>query len=147
MRRRRGLTRHRKGFSLVELVIALMLLTFGLLSLASALATSIVGQRISSSRSELSVLAEAKLEELRGIGSTVASDPLRTQLDVGGSLATSEFAYSDSVQAADDRWYVRRWQISGGIAGTREVTIRVAPVVRYRSELGFASFTTLIALR
>ena len=147
MRRRRGLSRQRKGFSLVELIIALLMLTFGLLSLASALASSIVGQRLSASRSELTVLAEAKLEELRGYGSTLAADPLRAKLISGGSLTADQTGYADSVQTSNGRSYVRRWQISGGIAGTRLVTIRVQPAVRQRSELRHETYTTLIALR
>ena len=147
MRRRRGLNRQRKGFSLVELIIALLMLTFGLLSLASALASSIVSQRLSASRGELTVLAEAKLEELRGIGNTLAADPLRAQLASGGSLAANQAGYADSVQTSDQRWYRRRWQISDGIAGTRRVTVRVAPAVRQRSELRFETYTSLIALR
>ena len=147
MRRRRGLARSRKGFSLVELVIALMLLTFGLLSLASAMASTIVGQRASSSRNELGVLAEAKLEELRGYGSTLAADPLRAKLTVGGSVTTSTAGYADTVTTADNRQYIRRWAISTGVAGTRRVTIRVGPKVRQRSERKYESYTSLIALR
>ena len=147
MRRRRGLARPRKGFSLVELVISLMMLTFGLLGLASAMASTIVGQRASSSRSELAVLAESKLEELRGIGSTVSTDPLRAKLAVGGSVTTATAGYADTVTAADNREYVRRWAITSGIAGARRVTIRVGPRVRQRSELRFESYTSLIALR
>jgi Tfp pilus assembly protein PilV len=147
MRRRRGLARPRKGFSLVELVIALMLLTFGLLSLASAMASTIVGQRASSSRNELGVLAEAKLEELRGYGSTIATDPLRAKLVIGGSVTTSTANYVDTVTAADDRAYIRRWAISAGVAGTRRVTIRVGAQVPRRSERRFESYTSLIALR
>lgn len=147
MRRRRGIARARKGFSLVELVIALMMLTFGLLSLASAMASTIVGQRASASRSELGVLAEAKLEELRGFGSTVATDPLRAKLAVGGSVSTSTAGYADTVETSDNREYIRRWAITTGIAGTRKVTIRVGPKVRQRSERRFESYTSLIALR
>ena len=147
MRRRRGVARPRKGFSLVELVIALMMLTFGLLSLASAMASTIVGQRVSSSRGELTVVAEAKLDELRGIASTIATDPLRAQLAVGGSITANVTGYRDSVQTADNRWYHRRWVISNGIAGTRRVTIRVRPATRQRSELRFETYSTLLALR
>ena len=147
MRRRRGLARPRKGFSLVELVIALMLLTFGLLSLASAMASTIVGQRASSSRNELGVLAEAKLEELRGYGSTIATDPLRANLVIGGSVTTSTANYVDTVTTADNRAYIRRWAISAGVAGTRRVTIRVGAQVRQRSERQYESYTSLIALR
>ena len=146
-RHRRGIARARKGFSLVELVIALLMLTFGLLSLASAMASTIVGQRVSSSRSELAVLAESKLEELRGYGSTVATSPLRAQLAVGGSYTSSVAGYADTVVAADNREYIRRWAITSGIAGARKVTIRVGPRIQQRSELRFESYTSLIALR
>ena len=147
MRRRRGVARPRKGFSLIELVIALMMLTFGLLGLASAMASTIVGQRASTSRTELAVIAESKLEELRGYGSTLAADPLRAQLAVGGSYSTSVAGYADTVVAANNRAYIVRWAITAGIAGTRRVTIRVGPAVRQRSEVRFESYSTLIALR
>lgn len=147
MRRHRGIARPRKGFSLVELVIALLMLTFGLLSLASAMASTIVGQRVSSSRGELTVVAESKLDELRGIGSTVATDPLRAALAVGGSVTTATAGYADTVVTADNRSYQRRWVIANGVAGTRKVTVRVFPIARQRNELRFESYTTLIALR
>ena len=147
MRRRRGVVRHRKGFSLVELVIALMMLTFGLLSLASAMASTIVGQRASASRTELAVLAESKLEELRGIGSTLPADPLRTKLAVGGSVTASTAGYVDTVTAADGRNYIRRWAITSGMAGARRVRIRVGPQTRQRNELKYENYTSLIALR
>lgn len=147
MRRRKGIARARRGFSLIELVIALLMLTFGLLSLASAMASTIVGQRVSSSRGELTVVAESKLDELRGIGSTVATDPLRAALDVGGSVTTATAGYADTVVTADNRSYQRRWVIANGVAGTRKVTIRVFPISRQRNELRFESYTTLIALR
>lgn len=147
MRRRRGFNRQRKGFSLVELVISLMMLTFGLLSLASAMASTIVGQRVSASRGELTVAAEAKLEELRGYGSTLATDPLRAKLAVGGSVTADVAGYVDTLNSAGNRQYRRRWVIAQGVAGTRRVTIRVAPLARQRSELRFESYTTLIALR
>lgn len=148
MRRRRlKVTSARKGFSLIELVIALLMLSFGLLSLAGAMASTIVGQRVSSSRGELAVVAEAKLEELRGIGSAPDTSSLRVQLVTGGSVTASAAGYSDSVQTADNRWYLRRWTVSNGVAGTRRVTIRVSPMRRERNELRFESYTTLIALR
>lgn len=147
MRRRRGFDRQRKGFSLVELVISLMMLTFGLLSLASAMASTIVGQRVSASRSELTVVAESKLEELRGYGNTLATDPLRAQLALGGSVTTNVTGYVDTVQTLANRRYQRRWVIGAGVAGTRRVTVRAAPIARQRSELRFESYTTLIALR
>ena len=147
MRRRRGFDRQRKGFSLVELVISLLMVTFGLLSLASAMASTIVGQRVSASRGELAVVAEAKLEELRGYGSTLASDPLRAKLAVGGSVTTNVTGYVDTVQTAGDRQYQRRWAIATGVAGTRRVTVRAATIARQRSELRFESYTSLIALR
>lgn len=147
MRRRTGIARPRKGFSLVELVIALLMLTFGLLSLASAMASTIVGQRVASSRGELTVVAESKLDELRGIGSTVATSPLRVALNIGGSVTTATAGYPDTVVTADNRSYQRRWVIANGVAGTRKVTIRVFPIARERNELRFESYTTLIALR
>ena len=147
MRRRRGFDRQRKGFSLVELVIALLMLTFGLLSLASAMASTIVGQRASSSRGELAVVAEAKLEELRGYGSTLATDPLRLNLALGGSLTSLVTGYVDTVQTAGNRQYELRWVIANGVAGARRVTVRAAPIARQRSELRFETYTTLIALR
>ena len=81
--------RTRAGFTVVELIMAIMLLTVGMIAMAGVLASSSRLQKVAQSRGEMTTLAEAKLEELRGIGSTVATDPLRAQLAVGGSYSTS----------------------------------------------------------
>jgi len=54
-----------KGFSLIELMIALLILSVGLLSLASLQGTAIKGNRHGNQISQATTLAEDRIEEIR----------------------------------------------------------------------------------
>jgi Tfp pilus assembly protein PilV len=118
-RRRRG------GFTIIELVIAMFLITAGLLGAAGLMATSQRYQRRAAAREQMAALAEGMFDQLRMYQSAPVASGLRARLNVGGSLTTSTSGYADSLTAADGRSYRRRWQIENGAAGTRQVTLRV----------------------
>ena len=139
--------RPRKGFSLPELIVSILILTIGLLALASIMGASMGRQRLASSRAEMTVVAEAKLEELRGYGTTPAGNALRNRLNVGGSLTAATANYSDSSVTLGGRWYYRRWTIANDVAGTRRATVRVVPAVQRDFDLRQLDFTSLIGLR
>lgn len=57
--------RARRGFTIVELLLAIILLSVGMLASAGILVSSTRLQRLAGSRAELTMMGEAKLEELR----------------------------------------------------------------------------------
>ena len=138
--------RARRGFTIVELVMAIMLLTIGMMAMAGVLASSSRLQKVSQSRGEMTTLAEAKLEELRSYGATVPGSTLRTNLALGGSRTSSVTGYSDQITGVSGQSFHRRWEIVDGIAGTREIRLRVRPVTASRGQLSQLDFTTLVYL-
>ena len=65
---------------------------------------------------------------------------------VGGSLVAPVAGYSDSTQAVSGRWFYRRWQIQTGVAGTRQVTIRVVPKGPLRDLVKRLDFSSLLSV-
>ena len=147
-RRIRGRARApRRGFTVVELLLAIMLLSVGMLASAGILVSSNRLQRLAGSRSELTAMGEAKLEELRSYGQTAATDPLRAQLALGGSTTVTTTAYADSVTGLNGVTDLRRWQVLAGVAGAREVHLRVEPKGHPRYHLASLDFTSTVLLQ
>ena len=146
-RRARPASRARRGFTIVELLLAIVLLSVGMLASAGILVSSTRLQRLAGSRAELTALGEAKLEELRAYGQTIPADPLRTRLAIGGSTTVTTTAYADSVTGLNNVVFLRRWQISAGIAGARQVLLRVEPRTRPSYYLPSLEFTSTILLQ
>jgi prepilin-type N-terminal cleavage/methylation domain-containing protein len=117
----------RRGFSLPELMVTIMILTVGLLGLAGSMAAMMRYQDLASNRAEMTGIGDSKLEQLRGAGSTRSTDTL--QLAVGGSLTSPVALHTDTVTTLRGRVYFRRWLVADGPAGSREVQLRVAPMV------------------
>ena len=135
------------GFTLVELMVAIVVLSVGMLGLAMVLMSSMRSLRLASSRSEATAIAESKLEELRSYSMTAGSDTLQARLALGGSVTARTVLYSDYAQSPGGSWYDRRWHITPGPAGTRRVTLRVEPTVALPYTVKRLEFTTLVALR
>ena len=146
-RRPRRARAPRRGFTVVELLLAIMLLSVGMLASAGILVSSTRLQRLAGSRSELTAMGEAKLEELRSYGQTAPADPLRAQLAIGGSTTVTTTAYADSVTGLNGVTYLRRWEVLAGIAGAREVHLRVEPKGRPRYHLPSLDFTSTVLLQ
>jgi prepilin-type N-terminal cleavage/methylation domain-containing protein len=118
--------RSRRGFTLVELVTAMLLITVALMGAAALIATSLRFQRGAASREEMITVAEAKLDHFRALQlAPKNSDPWK-QLNVGGSLVSDQPDYSAEVKSGGRR-YRLRWQITNSTAGTRQVVLRVEP--------------------
>ena len=138
----------RAGFGLVELLIAIIMLSVGMLGLASLMASALRRDRISSARMEISSLAEAKFEELRAYGALHYTHALRSRLNPGGSLTLTVTNYADSVNALNGRTYYRRWLVTNGTAAnTRRVTMRVTPKVGLRYDTRVVEFTTMVVMQ
>ncbi len=121
------------GFTLIELLMAMFILTVGLLGVASVMVGITSRQIRTSSRIEMTVLAESKLEELRAYSMLGASDT--AQVTIGGSLTSSQTNHSDVQTTPSGHQYSRRWLLAAGPAGARNVTVRIAPVEWRRSML------------
>jgi prepilin-type N-terminal cleavage/methylation domain-containing protein len=141
-----GPRRSRRGLTLIELMVAIMVIGVGLLGMGSVMASSTTLQSLAISRTEMTTAAENKMEELRVFGSTPTASPLRAAIAIGGDLLVPVAGYSDSTESLSGRWYYRRWQIQTGVAGTRQVTIRVVPSGAQRSVVNSLDFESLVAV-
>ncbi len=139
--------RPRAGFTVVEIVVAIMVLVGGMLVMASIMGSTAQLQRLTSSRAEITTLAEAKIEELRAYGMAATTDPLRQQLALGGSVTTPTAGYRDTVLNVRGKKYARSWAITEDVAKTRRVTVRVRPTVDTKNDMKWADFSTLIWLQ
>lgn len=112
------------GFSLVELLVALVIFSFGVLAGVALLGTGHRWEGQAELEAELTVAAEMKLEELKAIAGTDLPDTV--QLVVGGSLSADVAGYWDTVQLGA-RVFKRRWLVGPGPAAMRQTTVRAIP--------------------
>lgn len=138
--------RVREGFTVIELMVAVMILSVGLLGMGSVMGSSTRLQTLALSRTEMTTAAENKVEELRVFGKTPTTSPLRAAIAVGGSLTAPVLGYSDSTQALSGRWYYRRWEIQPGVAGTLQLRVRVTPSGAIRDVVKRLEVNTLLAV-
>jgi Tfp pilus assembly protein PilV len=114
------------GFTLVELMLAVVMLVIGLVGVASTMSSMIRYQDLSAARTDMSTLADNKIEQLRAAAATRSTDTL--QLAVGGSLTVPTAQHVDTVTERG-RAYVRLWVVAAGLGGTRDLTLRIRPLV------------------
>lgn len=96
----------------MECIFAIVILTVGLLAVAALASVAVKRETFAYKTSETSTLAASKIEEIKaGV------------LVNGGSLSSDVTGYSDIPNFE----YSRRWQISDGPNGTKQVTVRVFP--------------------
>ena len=109
-----------RGFTLVETLIASVILTVALVGLAQLMAVSAQMHQIGRTSSQASRLAQDKFEELMKMN--FATNPA---IAVGGDLDANAANHFD-VPANTD--YTRRWLVQagpGGNASLRTVTVRL----------------------
>lgn len=139
----RLLKQRREGFSLVETVVAMLVGTAALISLAAVMVSSTQVQRMTLSRMEMTTLGEAKFDRLRAAVALRSADTV--QLNVGGSLTSDVANHNEQVTSARGRLYQLRWQVAAGVTGTREVTLRVAPLAKGPTEAAWVDLRILMA--
>lgn len=108
----------RGGFSLIELMVALVLLGLGILTVANMFPLGSRMQLTDRLRTSAADLAQQKMEQLR---MKAWSDP---ELDVG----THPDADGDTLSIVDEGTFVRYWVVeaqSGTFADMKKVTTRV----------------------
>ncbi len=113
------------GYTIIELIVALVILTIGILAASSLIISVAATQRRATIRAEMTEVGQSKLEELRAYATMGTADTV--QLLAGGSLVTSETNHADTVTGGRDRQFVLRWDVEAGPYRIREVAIRVLP--------------------
>jgi prepilin-type N-terminal cleavage/methylation domain-containing protein len=123
------------GFSLVEVLIATVILTVGLVGMAQLLAVSTVLHLSARQTTDGTHLLQGKVEELAKLN--FGTDP---QVQIGGSLTADIANFNDTPAPG----ITRRWLIQAGPAGDprmRRLTVRILnPGKRYQQ----ADLTTVI---
>ncbi len=111
-----------RGFTQVELLVSLIVFAVGVMGGVTLLGAGYRFQGQSRLETELTVLAEMKIEELRALAGTDLPDT--TALVTGGDLESNATGYRDTIDV-EGRIFNRRWLVVAGPAGTREITVRV----------------------
>lgn len=133
----------RPGFTLIELLVAIVLLVVGLLALARGAGEMVRHQTRAAIVGEMSLLAQARFDAMRVASAQKTVDTLA--LRVGGSLTVPTVNRADTVLAGSGRSYTRYWVVAAGPAGTRSITLRIAPVQTLRGGLTSADFSTIVS--
>ncbi len=101
-----------KGFTLIECVIAMVLVVVGFMAIFSLLTVCLRTEVIAREMTTANSLARMKVEELKN----------STRLP-GGSLTSDVTNYFDNPTSR----YTRRWQISTDAMGTQTVVVLMTP--------------------
>lgn len=115
----------RAGFSPVELIVAIVIFAIGVLAMTALLGAGYRYEGRARLDTQLTILAESKLEDLRAIAGTDLPDTV--ELAPGGDLASEATDHHDTIEL-DGRTFRRLWQVELGPAGVRRVSVRVQPL-------------------
>ena len=116
-RRRHDHARGEAGFSLVETMVASLVLTVGLVGLLQLLAVATVMHSDARQATTATLLAQAKIDELMKKNLTTAAS-----VQVGGDLSANVANYFDTPEDG----ITRRWVVAAGpVANTRLLTVKV----------------------
>jgi hypothetical protein len=139
----RSLRPAESGFSLVELLLGIIVLTVGLLGLASTMASMTRYQDLSAVHADMTALGDHKIEQLRVAATYMTADTM--QLVIGGSLTVPTAQHVDTL-VERGRTFIRLWEVQAGPGGTRQVALRVVPLVDDARTPSRVDFNTLIQI-
>ena len=122
-----GRLRPRRGFTVTELMMAIILLAVAVLSTATIISGTTSTQTLSAYRGEMAMLAASKLESFR-IGLDASDATMIAALQEGGSVTSNVSGYTDLVTGPSTTQFRRRWYIETAPALTSKVTMRIVPV-------------------
>ena len=125
-----------RGFTLVEVLIAMVIMTIALVSMAEMMAITLRMQMMGRNGTAAIRLVQSKIDELVAVNFTSAT------VAVGGSLTADATGYND----APDNGFTRRWQIAAitGETRVRTLTVRVTPTINDRRTNAQVELTTII---
>jgi len=125
-----------RGFTLIEVLVALVIATVALVSLAELMAITLRMQMLGRNETAAIRLAQSKIDQLVAVNFTSGT------VAVGGSLTSNLTNYNDSPEAG----YLRRWQISAitGETRIRSLTVKVIPTRVDRRTNAEVQLTTII---
>lgn len=124
------MTTRRDGFTLVELLITVILLSIGILAMLGTVSSMQKFQTLNRQMAEMSDLTHSKIDELRAVN--LATSGVAPTVSPGGSLTQDRTDYNDLARGASGILYRRRWLVVGAASdlptATVRVTVRVFPV-------------------
>jgi prepilin-type N-terminal cleavage/methylation domain-containing protein len=128
-----------RGFTLVEVLIAMVILTVALVSMAELMAITLRMQMMGRNETSAVRLAQSKIDELVAVD----FDAVGTVVAVGGSLTADVTGYFDDLT---DSGFKRRWQIEAitGETRVRTLTVRIIPNINDRRTNAQIELTTII---
>ena len=126
----KSVNRRDSGFTLIETVIAMLVLTIGLLGMAALSISVMQGNKSSNQISTATALAQDKLEKLRGLGSAelMENDPAGTEnyglirINEDEDPPPEFYPYKRVVETADNTYYDGSGNI---VTTTKTVTVTV----------------------
>jgi prepilin-type N-terminal cleavage/methylation domain-containing protein len=133
------------GFTLIELMIAIIVITVGILGISGGMATMMRRQEGTASRADMATVADSKFDDLRSFAGAQARTADTMQLVPGGSITVTTAGYNDVVTERG-RTYTRRWAVTVGVGGARQVILRVVPQATASSTPVAKDFVTLITM-
>ena len=125
-----------RGFTLIEVLIAMVIMTIALVAMAELMAITLRIQMLGRNETAAVRLVQSKIDQL------VAVDFTDAIVAVGGSLTSNVTNYSDT----DTPGYTRRWQIAAmaGETRVRTLTVAVIPDVKDNRTTRPVQLTTII---
>lgn len=125
-----------RGFTLIEVLIAMVIMTIALVAMAELMAITLRIQMLGRNETASVRLVQSKIDQLVAVNFSSAT------VAVGGSLSSDVTNYNDTPTAG----YKRRWQIAA-IAGetrVRTLTVTVIPDVKDNRTTRSVQLTTII---
>jgi Tfp pilus assembly protein PilV len=131
--------RNERGFTVIESLVATIVLTVGLVAMAELLAISLRMHQLGRASTTATRLAQDKFEEMMKMN--FATNPA-IQVNGANTLASNVTNYFDIVPG-----YTRRWQVSAGPDANprlRNVVLRVIPDVNDRRTADVITITEVL---
>ncbi len=125
-----------RGFTLIEVLIAMVILTIALVSMAELMAITLRMQMMGKNETSAVRLAQSKIDELVAVNFANAS------VAVGGSLTANVANYNDDpVDGLKRRWQI---QAIAGETRVRTLTVRLIPTINDRRTNAQVELVTII---